>query len=446
MFWNDPTDCLAAKQALEKGFILDAARILLASRDRENKLAKKLLMEIAPQLIDQAELALSKGDPLVASEHIECAGECIELDGEAAVLRERIAEKLQEYESQHAWEDQQIQIAAGWAEEGRVRSAFGLLDRVPAKGEARRLKVELEHDLTRFEKYLDRVQQYLQQEAWEEAERELEMAQTINAREPSIVELSRRLEASRPAVTAERKSSTTHLLAVPSVREPSNRAIRFALNKEVLVIPQHEVVIGNTLGECVTLPIQAALHKRHALIVRDKKTYRLLALSGCRTLINDQVVENVRDLSDGDVIELGNRSCRWRFRIPVSDSMTAVLDVESPGCAPVRSPDGLNFDRVILLADRLEIGDTDSSRHLFLKIPCDRVVLEWGQSGIAVEVDGGTVVVDGEGKPLDTSRPLTLPCVLRIASDIDEAARVGVAAMYGFDVAPPVDLTLDLPF
>lgn len=446
MFWNDPTDCLAAKQAVEKGFILDAAKILLASRDRDNKEAKQILMQIAPQLIEQAELALDKGDPVVASEHIECAGECIALHGEAAVLREKIAEKLQEYQSQLAWEEEQIRLAAGWAEEGRVRSALGLLDRVPPNGEAGRLKVELEHDLTRFEKYLDRAEQYLQQEAWEEAERELEMAQSINAREPRIVELSRRLKASRPAVTAERKSSTPHLLAVPSVRESSNRAMRFALNKEVLVIPQHEVVIGNTLGECVTLPIQAALHKRHALIVRDKRTYRLLALSGCRTLINDQVVENVRDLSDGDVIELGNSSCRWRFRIPVSDSMTAVLDVESPGCAPVRAADGVSFHRVILLADRLEIGDADSTRHLFLKIPCDRVVLEWSQSGITVEVDGGTVVVECEGKPIDDSRPLSLPCVLRIESDIDEAARVGVAAMYGFDVAPPADLTLELPF
>lgn len=98
MTWLDPPECDAARQCLEEGNPVEAARVLLRSKYREHRAVRGLLLEIGRRLSESAERQFQAGHLEAAAQTVELAGQCAALDGSAVALQQRINEALRDRE------------------------------------------------------------------------------------------------------------------------------------------------------------------------------------------------------------------------------------------------------------------------------------------------------------------------------------------------------------
>lgn len=441
MRWIDPTDCLAARECLQQGHVLEAARRLLVSPHREHRAARQLLLEISTHLITQAAQALDGGEIRAAWEAITCAEQCAALPAEAVALKERLAQACDELERNQAWHDQRLREAEAWAKGGRVHSALRRLEPLTDVPEVQRLRADLEERLANFERYLRECRDYLAHQAWEAARECWERARAILPADPEVLRLARELRPVDPSN-----------LAAPGEPGPARRldrrAMTFAMGNHALVVLAPEVVIGNPLGEGVHVPLLGRVHRRHALLLRDRGRYRITpCAAGHAVAVNGQPATGPRELADGDLLELGGPLGAWSFRLPVAGSWTAILEPAQPSSTAVQTPDGSIFHRVILADESIHIRPRSPAHLRIPDLPCQSLRLHWSETGLVAVVQGGTLAVAGKESDGDESAaPVWLPGRLVIRGDLDEAERLGRAFLGGQEVADTLCLEFRDPF
>lgn len=439
MRWLEPIDCRAAEECLREGQLLEAAKILLGSKDREHRCARRLLLRISPQLVEQAREAHQKDKSLAAAELIECAGRCAELDHEAQALRERILCECTEREKQDNWQNRRLQQAKDWAEDGRIHSALGLLEPVAEEPDARRLLADWQEDLRRFEGYVEQFEKLLADDQLDAAAAVLKKARAVARNQLQVLCMEKTLRQAMAESTEALHDELGH--PVPddqAAAEPpspgleprpiANRSVSFALSGlsrygSVLVVSQPVVSIGNHTSDWVQIPMHARIHRQHALLLREpdrenqRHRYRIVPYLGCEVLVQGRAVDDSCPLRDGDVVQLGNELCRWIFRQPVAGSATALLEQASGAAATIHTPDGGEFRTVVLAEESVIIGCTsvaDDAHLVEPGLPAMRLRLRWHKDGLRAEIEDGTLFVDPDG-----DGPLTVPGSLSVFTDED---------------------------
>jgi len=437
MGWLDSVASLAARDHLRRGDALEAARLVLRSPRRDDRFARQLLVEISRQLIEDASKALDAGDAIVAWGTIECAGQCIELRREAASLRERILLQRDVLRKQQAWEGKLLHQVRRWDRQGRMRSALGLLEAPVGTDDGQRLKVELEEQLVRFEQYITEAREHLERGDLLTAKRRLESARAVNATDPTVVRLEEALKESGARLPTGRRKSDPR-------RVVTDRHVGFSLGP-ALVISRDRIVVGNPRDHSVDIPVVAKVHRRHALISRNRGLYRLISYADCQVSVNEQPVTEC-DLQEGDVLELGNAQCRWDFHLPVAGSNTAVLEQGERATSRVKTPDGSQFQRVVLLDEALHIRPRPPAHVVLPGLPCQSLSFLWTEAGLSVEVQGAELAIETTGgKPVEEAPLLPLPCNLVIRSKLDGAEWLG-RVFVGEEPLDTIHLTIRDPF
>lgn len=132
-----------------------------------------------------------------------------------------------------------------------------------------------------------------------------------------------------------------------------------------------EVTLGQPIPQAIAeIPILGDISARHAVIRRDGEGYLLEALRP--SWLDGRVVEGVRLLSHGSVIQLGD-AVRLAFRRPHALSATARLDFLS------RHRTQPSADAVLLMAEACVLGPRPQS-HV--------VCREWPEEVILYRHDG----------------------------------------------------------
>ncbi len=442
MAWLDPVECEAARDCLEKGNVLEAARLLIESPQREHKAARRMLLEIGQRLVERALEANERGDATAAWEALTRAEQCAALSPEAAALRDKLARERAEQEQQQAWHDERLGQARQWADEGRVRSALGKIEALTDTPDVQRCRQDWEEQLARFERYLQECREHKDQGDVQFARQRLKLAQDIMPGDPEVLRLAKELRDLEPVPKE---------IPRPISRPINHRSQGFALGSDTLVLLAHEVVIGTRRGDGVHIPIMGPLHSRHAVILRKHGRYRLVPCLDrhgqvCDVRISGEPVKDIRALHDGDVLELGGSQCAWMFRLPVPDSTTAVLEPAKLSSDGVRTPDGSEFRRVVLLGERLRVSATLPAHVVMPSFPCEALILNWANDGLTAQVQGGTLTVeDATDDVVSPEGAILVPGRLVVRLELDEAERLG-RAFTGCDLSEEFRLAVRDPF
>lgn len=478
--WLDPVECRIAEQCLARGHVLEAARVLLACREPDHKSVRDLLVQIGPQLVAQTQQAYEAGDLLVAGELIACAAQCVELPLAARALQERIVLDRDQRQDADDWRNRRLQMADDWADHGRLRSALGLIEPLAEQPEADRRKLDWEQAVDRLARYSAEFHDYLAQGQFDAAAAVLKKAQQAAPGQPQVLCLEQAWRETRPDSRnqsgpdcqsgedglKDRPTSCADHASVIQPQTPSDlpstaaaspapaaaprpireRPPRWLLSGlagcgEILILPQPVVTIGTPQDPWVDLPIQALLHRRHALLFREEvrgrtARYRVAPLATCSVSVNGQEVPDGQThwLVHQDVLQFGTESCRWTFQQPVADSGTALLTQTRPAAACVVTPFGVQIRHVVLLDDELCIGRTRGAAHLIEPhLPASRLRLIWRADGLHADVDDGVLFVN-DGQDREAAGPaLSLPAELVLYAEragLAQAALLGVGGMY----------------
>jgi hypothetical protein len=206
---------------------------------------------------------------------------------------------------------------------------------------------------------------------------------------------------------------------VCSVNEPLVVSGLTALGA-VLVLARPHILIGTLRELAVDLPMSARLHGREALLVREAESrgverWRVVPLGAAIVRVNGDVVaaSGSRTLADGDTLEFESDHCRWRFRLPLRDSATAVLSVVRPSPANIPLPDQASSEIVALVADRLVIANDREQGHLVQRELPGPLTLTPSVAGWRLESDGLPLFADSN----------LLPTQLTMYADGPELAR-----------------------
>jgi len=153
--------------------------------------------------------------------------------------------------------------------------------------------------------------------------------------------------------------------------------------------------------------MSARLHGREALLVREAESrgverWRVVPLGTAIVKVNGDVVAapGSRTLADGDTLEFESDHCRWRFRLPLRDSATAVLSVVRPSPANIPLPDQASSEIVALVADRLVIANDREQGHLVQRELPGPLTLTPSASGWRLESDGLPLFADSDRLPI----------------------------------------------
>jgi len=416
----------------------------LASKDREHRSVKKMLLKTGPELAEQARHAHAHGELAVARELIECAERCTPLDAESKGLRERIVQDCEEASKQREWTVGRIRQAVDWARHGRLTSAIAMIRPADDEPEVARLMLDWEEQRERLQRYFSDFRDLLSRGELPDAEEMLGKAQEIGRKHPQVICMEAALQQAigRPSMpaygnedAAENADDRVSAASLPIV----DRGMVFALDGlnrsgPVLVVSQPIVTVGANTASWVQVPMQGNLHGSHAVILREeepkerKTQYRMVPLAGCPVSIRGDDVGDCRTLVDGDLIQFGNEQCQWTFHQSVPDSGTAILwrDLRSPAC--VGTPDGSEFDVIVLLADRLDIGPgreaDETPNHLKEPhLPARMMRFEWGRRGLMAKLRpceaGGDLFVEAGGRNVDVETdPLQAPCELMLYAEL----------------------------
>ena len=448
----DPFDCRVARALVAQGQDLDAVRLLSQSPDRTHRAARQLLAVAQPRLIERAKQAANETLWNRAAELLEAAVLCGELSVEAVVLKERVLFEQRRLHEQA----QRLEQARDWAGQGRVVSALDLLRPLDGNADAagREVRADLEERLSRGERYLDEADSLLDQRLVAAARERLDRARETHANHPRLAALEerhRRVLAEQSPLPVTLSPPTDRGCVAPLVSfiaptdlakevpiacaslrrmaSPSPAAHtppRFLVNDELLVITTEVVVIGNTRGRGVTVPLLANVHSRHALVVRHRGDYQLVALPNCPTFINSEPLTGTRLLADGDILQFGPPGCLWRFLRPVPDSATALFESVGSLSSSIPLPGAdsrpVHCQRFVMLANELLLTPGEDGHYALPELPAQELRLRSSPTGITLHATDAVVFIeclDGF-KRLDGS-PLRWPSQLLIRTTLDEA-------------------------
>lgn len=441
MLWLDPQECLAAQDALQRGNPAEAARLLLSSKNPEHRTVRRLLSEAGQRLAEQAQQQFEAGELEAAEACLNLAAQCLPLQGEALACQRKVAQALDQQRRHQAWAAEQLERARRLAEGGRLHTALDVLKPLAALPVATPLRLQVEQQLGSFRRHVEACQQALQADQPEAAHRHWQRAQAISPESPELVELAQKIARALSNVGG----------AAEKVVAVEDRAQRVQLDSLALVVSTAEVVLGTVRGEGVHVPLYDQLHGRHAVFLRDRHGWQLVPCRDrhgrmCPVWVNGEIAAGACRLADGCLIRLGNGNCVWRFRLPVRQSATAVLE-PAEGSRPCLSVGRGQLQRVVLLDEELWVRPAAPAHLIVPELPCRQFVLRWRQGVLGWEAEGGRVGVELPGRIVDeANRQVFLPCRLVIESRLEEAELLGREAAGCGPVSPLVfELTNPAP-
>jgi hypothetical protein len=456
--FSNPLECQVAEQCLEQNNPLEAARVLLAAEQPAHRMVRALLLRIGPQLVALGRQAAADGDVLVAAELLEVAARCGSLSPPDETLRRQLVERREQLAQDRQWREQRLDRASQWARDGRLRSALGLVEPLEAEPEAARRRRDWQFDLETLERYGREFEHHLQANELTAASAVLAKANQLAPLDPKVLAMKQALQqAIRQASMAvgsppvapprdspppnEPVSDMTQSGVVPSPHAPTaswRPEIRveplasgdegefiiphscqiasaafdplvlsgLSVLGDVYVVARPHILIGTAREPGVDLPMSARLHGREALLVRESvargaESWRVVPLGTALVTVNNERVAAPasRALVDGDILEFESNQCRWRFRMPLKDSATAVLDVVRPAAANVPLPGQGASDFIALVADRLVIAADRAQGHLVQRDLPDCLTLTPSAAGWQITSEGAPLFADSDRLP-----------------------------------------------
>jgi len=432
MGWLDPLECKVARDYLRQGQLEEAARVLMTSKNCEHRAVRRLLVEVGQQLVAQAAREAEAGQWELAAKTLDTASQCIALEGDALALQNRVAQALAErkrQEEQRLEEQarirQQVVEAKRLARAGEFALALELLARWETQGlrEVGEAIEEIRHWERRFNAALRACEESLERGDAGLARHHWETLREIAPEVPHVKRLAREL--ARLVAQGERLTGGDRGTPVRT------RSRRMLVEEVGIVLLGEQVVLGSARDEA-DLPILGRIHRRHAVALRDRQGWQLVVCRDkngrpCPVKVDGHEVSDMCRLTDENVVQLGEDKCRWRFRLPVGGSFTAVWEAlpNSMGSLVVPST-GQLLKRAIFLVDELSIRPHAPAHFIREDLPCQGLILRWEREGLQWEVQGGSAWAEIPGVTWTSSdRYVYLPSRLIIEAQWDEAERLG---------------------
>ncbi|MCR4415339.1 MAG: hypothetical protein NUV77_23245 [Thermoguttaceae bacterium] len=441
MAWLDPPECVAARDALAAGNPTQAAQRLLASKYPQHREVRRLLAEAGNRLVETARRQYESGHVEAAFEAIQWAGRCMPLEGDALALSHSIAAAHEARRDEQAWVAGQVAKAKHLAQEGHLLSALDVLRACGSHAGAERAQAEVNEQLSRFQRALEACRQCVESNRAEAAYRHWQIARGLMPHSPELAELAGRIA----RVLARNADAQREHVPV------SDRAWRFLLGPWALAVSSAEVCLGTARAEGVHVPLQAPLHGRHAVLLRDRQGWQLAPCRDghdrpCRVNVAGHLVETLYRLADGDVLELGGPHCQWRFRLPLPGSTTAVLEATFGSQGLAWTPGGRLVSRVVLLDRDLVVRPYGEAHLVVPDLACKELRFRWEAGQLQWLVEGGSVRVEVPGRSLEASdQRVYLPSRLVICPELDEPELLGRTAA-GCPPADEMQVDLTDPF
>lgn len=422
----EPMACRVARDLIKQGSDLEAVHTLQGSPDNGHRSVRLLLAEVQPRLVCSAAQAADAGLWPRAVVLMEGASLCGDLPVEASALQKSI-----QFKHQEAIEaTQRIERAMEWVAQGRVVSAMELIRPIQDAPAGQSLKADLEEQLSRGERYLDEAVELMDLGLLPAAKEKLDRAGLSHSGHIKLVKLNdcywKLMNDKKSAAQPSPKSQldTPESPVIPPLITTTRIPPRFRMNDDLLVVVSEEAVIGNPRGVGVAVPLLAKVRSRQLMIVRNRKArhYQAIPQDGV-TRINGRVLDGMRILTHGDVIQLEPSNCQFQFRLPVTNSLTAVFDsVGSAGIAlPSRGTSQHRCSRFLMLADNLILTPDDKGHISYPDLPARSLKLIRKAEGMQIEVEEADVY---NGLSVDyvlgDSAPLTWPSVLQVRTTLSE--------------------------
>lgn len=426
----DPIECKAARDYLRQGCPIEAARVLLAAKNPDHRAVRQLLVEVARRLIDQAQREVESEQWEAAKNTLELAGKCVALDGHGLELLRRaeqaLAERRAEEDARRREQAKAAEMLAQVEELVRLAEftlALQILEQLRTAGatQAEEKITEVKFLKERFFSAIEECQNALLGGDAGLARYFWVRAKALCPEAPQIKRLAAEL-----AKIAEGGQAEIHR-PVP-VRDRSQRLILGEIGPLILA---EEVALGSPQGENVQLPLLGRVHRRHAILIRDRHGWQIVACQDkhgkpCTVRIDGESVDSVARLRDGHLVQLGNESCLWRFRLPVPGSFTAIWEALPKSATAIACPDARLRKLAILFADELIIRGAAPAHIVLPEFPCERVILRWQDGGLHWFVEGGSAWLEIPGltwHPGDSQ--VYLPSRLTVEPELSEAQRLG---------------------
>jgi len=431
MGWLDPLECKAARDYLRQGQLEEAARVLLTSKNREHRAVRHLLVEVGQNLVARATREAEMGQWELVAKTLEVASRCVTLEGDALALQNRamqaLAEKKREEErrlEEQAKVREQVSEARRLARSGEFALALELLARWETQGgrEVATAIEEIRLSERRFGAAVQACEEAVGQGDEGLARHHWNTLRQIAPEAPQVKRLAGEL--ARLAARGTR-------VAGDRGRPVRGRSERILMEGVGMILLGQEIVLGAAREE-VDLPILGRIHRRHAALLRDKSGWQLVACRDkygepCLVKVDGHTVRDVCRLADGNVVQLGEDRCRWRFRLPVGDSLTAVWEALPDSTGSVVVPGtGDTLKRAVFLVDELLVRPYAPAHIIRGDLPCQALILRWEKEGLHWDVEGGSAWAEIPGVTwIASDRCLYLPSRLVINAQWDEAERLG---------------------
>ena len=427
MGWLDPTECTAAQDYLQQKRPVEAAKVLLQGRHREHRAVRRLLGEVGQELVAKAEGEVEAGAWAVAQATLRLAAECAALDQRGLRLQARIDEALGDQQRlESAREQERAKVSAKMEEArrlvacGEFAAALRMIEHLPA-AEIGEMVAEIRLAEERFAQAVQRCREAVVAGDAGLARHYWETIQQLCPQCPEIKRLAGEIA----------RAASRHDGSVGRARPVSDRRERFFLEDQTLVLLNDEIAIGAPHAENIHLPLLERIHRRHAVLCRDRSGWQLVVCRDrqgmpCPVRVNDKDVNAAARLQDGDRIDWGDPGHTWIFRLPVPGSWTATWEAPPDSEGRILCASKYALKRAVFLADELRIQPL-APAHLVLKdLPCSGVVLRWRPTGLEWAIEGGQGWLEAPGiTSAQDDRAVYLPGQLVIESHWDEAERLG---------------------
>jgi hypothetical protein len=427
MGWLDPTECTAARDYLLQKRPVEAAKVLLEGRHREHRAVRRLLGEVGQELVAKAEGEVEAEAWAAAQSTLRLAAQCAALDQRGLRLQARIDKALAEQERlDRAREHARARVSAKMADarrliaRGEFSAALRVIEHLPT-AEIGEMVAEIQLAEDRFAQAVQRCREAV---AAGDAGLARHYWETIQQLCPQCPEI-KRLAGEIARVACRGDGSVGRASPV------SDRRDRFLLEDQTLVLLSDEITIGAPHAENIHLPLWGRIHRRHAVLCRDRSGWQLVVCRDrherpCPVRINGKDIHAAARLHDGDRIDWGDPGHAWIFRLPVPGSWTAVWEAPADSEAGILGASRYALKRAVFLADELRI-QPQAPAHLVLNdLPCSGVVLRWRPTGLEWAIEGGQGWMEAPGITwAQDDRAVYLPGQLVIESQWDEAERLG---------------------
>ncbi len=349
---------------LKTGYAVEAAQLLVASREqRYHKDLQPLVRDCIEQLMLDATAAFDGRNLIMALESAKLAEQLLSLKNEHALLLSKIEAAVEEQQSAKSWEEQRLQQAQQFQEQGRFDTAIESLGSLQNRAEAHRLHLDVVGAKRQFERYLAELRQSLDDGKLHQRVI-MEKANRLSPNHPALIEL-------KIALNESAKNSASHEYAgsspVSSRRGGLLLDFEDPKNNTVVVFGEKTVIGEGSWARDAWSTVEVSfangsdLGRQHAMILKHtrqgvtefhlvihpssddaERVVGIRKASGtgtARRILRNRVGENGSidcvPLKHGDIIELGNCrddqtviAYRFRFHRPFAEGSTESIDAE----------------------------------------------------------------------------------------------------------------------